>query len=191
MLGGHQIHWLPLGLATLLALTGTWLNQLTHRPVVVDNGGFVHEPDTIVTNFNALAFNPEGKPLHHLKAARLIHYMDDDTTVLELPHFTVLEENHAVSDVTAKRGQVSSNGENVHFIGNVVITRREEASPEPLTMRTEYLWIIPDTGIMQTQKPVTLTQGHSVITAGALLVNEKRKEVSLTGGVNGTYENNH
>lgn len=187
-MGGHQIHWLPLVLAGLLALLGIWLNQLTHRPVVVDNGGFAHEPDTIIENFSALAFSRDGRPLHRLSAERLTHYMDDDTTVLDMPRFSVLDRDSARSDVTAKRGQVSSNGQHVHFLGDVQVTRRSQGAPSPLTLETEYLWITPDAGIMRTDKPVTLRQGRSVINAGSLLANNQSKEVSLSGGVHGNYE---
>ncbi|MCP5278292.1 MAG: LPS export ABC transporter periplasmic protein LptC [Thiobacillus sp.] len=190
MTGGHQVHWLPLGLATLLALLGMWLNQLTHRPVVEDNGGFSHEPDTIVKNFSALAFSVEGKPLHRLSAERLIHYMDDDTTVLESPRFSVLESDRTRSDVTADRGQVSGNGQHVHFLGHVKLTRLDPAADAPTILTTEYLWITPDARIMQTHKPVTLTQGRTVITAGNLLVNDKAKQISLAGGVHGSHQKN-
>ena len=189
--GGHQVHWLPLGLVTLLALLGMWLNQLTHRPVVVDNGGFAHEPDTIVKNFNARAFNREGHPLHQLSAARLTHYMDDDTTVLESPRFRTLDRNNARAEVTADRGQVSSNGQHVHFLGDVRFTRQDQGPRAPISLETEYLWITPDAGIMQTDKPVVLKQGRAVITAGNLLVNDKKKEVTLSGGVHGSYEKTH
>jgi lipopolysaccharide export system protein LptC len=191
MTDGHQVHWLPLGLVAMLALLGGWLNQVTHRPVAEDNGGFAHEPDTIVKNFNALAFNRDGHPLHRLSATRLIHYMDDDTTILESPHFSVLEQDSVRSQVTARRGQISSNGQHVHFLGDVVLTREAQGASAPITLKTEYLWITPDAGIMQTDKPVTLTQGKSVITAGQLLVNDKDKEVSLSGGVHGSYEKTH
>jgi lipopolysaccharide export system protein LptC len=187
MTGGHQVHWLPLGLATLLALLGLWLNELTHRPVLVDNGGFAHEPDTIVGNFNALAFSEDGKPLHRLSARRLVHYMDDDTTELESPRFSVLESDSARSDVSADRGQISSNGQHVHFLGNVRLTRRAPGADAPISLTTEYLWITPDARLMQTQKPVALTQGRTVITAGSLLVNDKTKQISLAGGVHGSY----
>jgi lipopolysaccharide export system protein LptC len=190
MIGGHQVHWLPLMLAALLALLAMWLNQLTHRPVVVDNGGFAHEPDTIVTNFSALAYNKEGHPLHRLHATRLVHYMDDDTTVLETPSFSVMARDRVRSKVTAQRGQVSGNGQHVHFLGDVRLTRQGEGASPPMTLTTEYLWITPDAGIMQTDKPVTLTQGRAIITAGRMLANDQTKMLSLSGGVHGSYEPN-
>jgi lipopolysaccharide export system protein LptC len=188
MTGGHQVHWLPLGLATLLALLAMWLNQLTHRPVLEDHGGFAHEPDTIVRKFDALAFSTAGKPLHRLSAERLIHYLDDDTTVLEKPRFSILDEDSARTDVSADRGQVSGDGQHVHFLGHVRLTRLAPGDRTPTTLATEYLWIIPDARVMQTHVPVTLTQGRAVITAGNLLVNDTTKQISLAGGVHGHYE---
>jgi lipopolysaccharide export system protein LptC len=190
MTGGHQVHWMPLALVALLALLGAWLNQLTLQPAVVDDGGFAHEPDTIVKGFNARAFNRDGLPIHQLSADQLMHYMDDDTTVLEAPRFSLLETTGARTQVKAQRGQVSSHGEHVHFLGDVHVTRQERGTQAPMTLQTEYLWITPDEGIMQTDKPVTLTQGRTIITAGKLLVNEQTKEVSLSGGVHGSHEKN-
>ncbi|HNQ04125.1 MAG TPA: LPS export ABC transporter periplasmic protein LptC [Thiobacillaceae bacterium] len=187
MTGGHQIHWLPLGLAGLLALPAFWLNQLIHRPVVEDLGGFAHEPDTIVENFNALAFNQQGQPLHALHATRLVHYMDDDTTELLDPRFSVQEPSGNRSEVRARRGQVSSNGQHVHFLGDVRLTRSAAGKP-PITLETEYLWITPDAGIMRTDRPVTLKQGRAAMHANRLLMNEQGKEITLSGRVHARYE---
>ena len=188
MMGGHQIHWLPLGLAALLALLGVWLNQLTHLPMVVDNGGFAHEPDAIVKRFNALAFDAQGHPLHRLSAAKLTHYLDDDTTELESPRFNVMDEKGTRSEAVAHRGQISSNGQHVHLLGDVRLRRYGQGDRDPVTLDTDYLWITPDTGLMRTDKPVTLRQGKTVITAGAMLANNQRKELTLSGGVHGIYE---
>ena len=186
-MGGHQIHWFPIGMAAFLATLGLWLNHLTTQPTRVDHGGFAHEPDTIVENFNALTYNEAGKPWHRLSAAKLTHYMDDDTTSLEKPSFHLLVSSQTPTEIIADRGQVSSNGEHVHFLGKVLMTRHTTGSA-PLTLNTEYLWITPDAGIMRTDKRVTLQQGKATITAEAMLVQNKSKQLTLSGGVKGHYE---
>jgi lipopolysaccharide export system protein LptC len=191
MSGGHQIHWLPLALAGLLALLAVWLNQLTHRPVLEDHGGFAHEPDTIVTRFNALAFDAEGRPLHRLTAEKLVHYMDDDTTEIVNPRFSVLEGERLQSEVTARRGQISTNGQHVHLLGEVRMKRYNPAGDAPMTLDTDYLWITPDANLMRTDRTVTLRQGKTVITAGSMLANTKNKELTLSQGVRGHYEKNN
>ena len=190
-MGGHQIHWLPLGLVGLLALLGFWLNQITHRPELHDNGGFAHEPDAIVKRFNAMAFDVQGRPMHRLSAEKLVHYMDDDTTELESPRFSTLDDKGVRSMAVADRGQISTNGQHVHLLGDVRLTRYGQGGRTPVTLDTDYLWITPDTGRMRTDKAVTLKQEHAVITAGAMLADNQRKELTLSGGVHGTYEKNH
>lgn len=185
---GHSIHWFPLGVAGLLAVLATWLNQITHQPDIRDDGGFAHEPDTIVAKFNALAFDAEGRPLHRLSAEKLTHYLDDDTTELEGPRFSVLDRQRLRSEVMARRGQISTNGQHVHFIGAVHLVRYGRDEGPPATLDTEYLWITPDANLMRTQEPVILRQGGAEIRAGALRADTQSKELTLSGGVRGTYE---
>src|SRR5574343_656367 len=104
MIGGHQIHWFPLMLVGSLALLGYWLNQVIHHPEVIDNAGFAHEPDTIVHQFNALTYDKKGDPKHRLACATLTHYLDDDTTSLERPQFSSLDNSGARIHVSAQRG---------------------------------------------------------------------------------------
>ncbi len=187
MTGGHHVHWPPLVLAGLLALLAFWLNQLTRQPVLEDNAGFEHEPDTIIENFNALAFDVHGQPIHALRASRLVHYMDDDTTELLAPLFSIMDKAEVRTETRAKRGMVSSNGQHVHFLGDVHLVRRVP-DKQAITLETEYLWITPDAGIMQTDKPVTLKQGRALIKAGQLMIDDRRKELTLSGGVHAHYE---
>lgn len=185
----HHIHWLPVGMAALLALLGVWLNQLTHLPGMVDNGGFNHEPDTIVEQFKVLTFNQQGHPLHRLSAEKLTHYMDDDTTVLLMPRLTMLGADNLRTEISARRGQVSGNGEHVHLVDDVHITRHSAAAP--VSLASSYLWVTPDAGTLRSDKPVTLRQGNILITAGGLLADNENKQIILTGKVRASYEKNH
>jgi hypothetical protein len=57
---GYHVHWPPMVLALFLALLGAWLNQVAVKMPVEDDAGFAHEPDYIVEDFNALAFDIAG-----------------------------------------------------------------------------------------------------------------------------------
>lgn len=191
MMGGHQIHWLPLGLVGILAALGFWLNQLIHQPIMVDNAGFSHEPDAIVEKFNALAFDSAGNPMHRLTTDRLTHYLDDDTNALDNPAFHILDKRGLPVKISARRGLVSTTGEHIHFLGNVKLVRQDTSGNTPFTLESEYLWITPDAGIMQTDKPVTLRQGGNIITARAMQADSRTQIITLSGGVRGTYEKTH
>jgi lipopolysaccharide export system protein LptC len=184
---GHHINWLPLGLALLLALLGTWLNHVGVRVETVDNAGFTHDPDYIVEHFDALAFDIEGKPHQRLTAARMLHFMDDDTTVLDMPHLRLFDPRTPVS-VTAKRALLSADGRQVYFLDQVHAERPSGNGLPTLTLDTEYLHVSSDARIMRTNKPVTLRQGRSNLSANGLVADDRFKQLSMEGNVRGVYE---
>ncbi len=187
MSNSHHVNWLPLGLVLLLAFLSLWLNQLTHRPTVMDNGGFGHDPDYIVEHFDALTFNTTGQPQYRLSAERMTHYMDDDTTVLEQP-FLQLQDKTTPTDIRALRAQISGDGQLVHFLNQVHIVRAAPDGKAPITLNTEYLKVAPEQRTMYTNHPVTLRQGASVITASGLNADDRQRLLSLFGEVRGLYE---
>lgn len=187
MSSGQHVNWLPFGLALLLALLSFWLNRLTDRPTLMDNGGFGHDPDYIVEHFDAQTFDAAGQPQYRLSAERMTHYMDDDTTVLEQPFFQS-QDPSAPTDIRAARAQLSGDGQLVHFLNQVRIVRAAPGAKAPLTLDTDYLQVAPDQRTMYTNHHVTLRQGASVITAAGLSADDKKRLLSLSGGVRGLYE---
>lgn len=184
---GHHISWPPIGLALLLALLGFWLNHMSSRVEVVDTAGFTHDPDFIVEHFDTLAFDINGMPYQRLVAARMTHYMDDDTTVLDTPFMRNLDPDAPVT-VNAKRALISSDGKQVYFLDSVRVERPALRDRPAFTLDTEYLHVSSDERLMRSKKPVTLRQGRSSITADTMVVDDKAKLLSLDGNVRGTYE---
>ena len=184
---GHHINWPPIGLALLLALLGFWLNHMGSRIEVVDTAGFGHDPDFIVEHFDALAFDVQGMPYQRLAAARMTHYMDDDTTVLDAPFLRNLDPA-APFTVKAKRALISGDRAQAYFLDDVYVERLPEKGRPAMTLETEYLHVSRSERFMRTDKPVTVRQGRSSVTADAMLVDDKSKLLSLDGHVRGTYE---
>ncbi len=187
MTGAHQVHWLPMALALLLALMSLWLNRLTDRPTLVDNGGFSHDPDYIVENFDALTFTVTGQPQYRLSAERMTHYMDDDTTVLLKPIFQS-QDREQPTEVRAMRAQISGDGQFVHFLDQVHIVRRDPDGGPPTTLDTNYLRVAPNQHTMFTDQPITLRRGNSLIHAAGMTADDRKRLLILTGGVRGIYE---
>lgn len=184
----HYPYWLPLVIAGLLAVLSFWLARLAQTPINLDMGGFGHEPDYIVEDFQATAFDTQGMPRYRLAAERLTHYMDDDTTALDRPRFVREIPGQPTWRATATRGVVSSNGENVHLLDDVRVERKVDVQTMPLVLTTDYLWVIPEADILRTDKPITLHQGASRVTAGGMNVDGKQRTLELAGRVRGIYE---
>jgi lipopolysaccharide export system protein LptC len=187
----HHPFWLPVAIAGLLAVLSFWLARLAQMPAAMDMGGFGHEPDYIVENFQATAFDAQGLPRYRLAAGRMTHYMDDDTTALEQPRFVREIPGQPTWRAVARRGVVSSNGENVHLLDDVRIERRVAGQAVPLVLTTDYLWVIPEADILRTDKPIILRQGTSQVTAGGMEVDGKQHTLRLAGRVRGIYESRH
>lgn len=178
--------WQPLLIALSLAILTLWLNHVTTVAVTVDDGGFQHTPDYYIDNFQATAFDANGRPLHVLKASRMVHYMDDDTTTLSEPQYEQRPPGKPVVRVSARRGVISGNGDHVHFLDDVVATRTADNRPD-LVVRGEYLHVIPDAEQMRTDQPITISQGNSSLTAAGFRADGRERTLALQGPVRGVY----
>lgn len=184
---GFHVNWTPLALALLLALLAAWLNQVSQTEAVVDNAGFTHDPDFIMTRFDALAFDARGRPHQRLTADKLTHYMDDDTTVLERPVMRQLDPEQPVS-VQSRRALISSDGQQIHFMDDVRLARVGRGGQPEATLETAYLHVSADRRSMRSDRPVVFRQGRSSITADGFSADDRARQVSLNGNVRGTYE---
>lgn len=184
---GHHVNWTPLGLALILAALGTWLNVVSRYSETVDNAGFTHDPDYIVEGFDALAFDIKGAPQHRLSAARMTHYMDDDTTVLDQPAFHSLAPL-ATADVKSRRALISADGKRVFFLDQVRVSHKPPGRSAPITLETEYLQVTPELRTMETDRAVVFRQGRSEVSANTLFIDDRSGLLTLEGRVRGTYD---
>ncbi len=188
MSAAHPIHWPPLAIVVTLAALTWWLNQLGGKlPTMVDTAGFTHDPDYYVVDFDVLVFDPHGQPRHRLRAAHMIHYMDDDTTVLEAPIYSAGLPDGDL-EVQARRALLSADNRHVYFLDDVHARRTSAGARAPLSMRTEFLHVTPEARMLRTNRPVTLTQGPSRIDAHSLYLDGNAQTLTLGGGVRGVYE---
>ncbi|MEW5786521.1 MAG: LPS export ABC transporter periplasmic protein LptC [Pseudomonadota bacterium] len=183
---GYHVNWTPLGLALILAALGTWLNVVSRHTETVDNAGFTHDPDYLVENFDALAYDLQGNPQHRLTATRMTHYMDDDTTVLDQPGFQSLD-TRARAEVHSRRALISADGKRVFFLDRVRVNHLPAGANTPITVETDYLQVTPEMRTLETDRSIILRQGTAQVGAGRLFIDGKAGTVSLSGQVRGTY----
>ena len=176
-------YWLPL--LPLLGLLGItyWLNlQVMPAPVKPDNGKR-HDPDAIMENFSAIKLNEQGVPRFIMAARKMQHYPDDDSTTLELPRLTTLSAGRPAIHAIAKRGIVSSKGDEISLHGDVEVLREADGQQDELTLQTEYLRIVPDLDLASTDRAVTLVDARSTIHATGLEMDNKTRTLKLLSKV--------
>ena len=176
-------YWLPL--LPLLGLLGVtyWLNlQVMPEPAKPDNGKR-HDPDAIIENFAAIKLNEQGAPRFIVAAKKMQHYPDDDSTTLELPRLTTLSAGRPTIHTIAKRGIVSSRGDEISLHGDVEVLREASGQQSELTLQTEYLHIVPDRDLATTDRAVTIVDARSTLSATGLEMDNKARILKLLSKV--------
>ena len=180
-------YWLPL--LPLLGLLGFtyWLNQLARTEEGKPESGKRHDPDAIVENFSAIKLNEQGAPQFILAAKKMIHYPDDDSTTLEAPHLTSLSAVRQAIHATARRGIVSSKGNEVFLHEDVEVLREAGALQNELRIHTEYLHLVPDHDWAETDRIVTIIEDHNTVQATGMEMDHRARTLKLLAGVKSEY----
>jgi lipopolysaccharide export system protein LptC len=179
--------WFPLALLAVLAAVTFWLDRVV-QPPPADAEPSTAEPDYIVDGLSAARMDREGRLRHTLRAQKMTHYPENDTTLLVQPRFVAYGERHAPVVVTAKHARMSGNGENVYFEDDVRVVRAQEGNRPELVLETSFLHVIPDANIAKTDRPVTIRDATAVVTASGLELNSETRVLNLQGRVRGTFD---
>ncbi|MES2354720.1 MAG: LPS export ABC transporter periplasmic protein LptC [Pseudomonadota bacterium] len=180
-------NWLPLLLLALLAGATFWLASTVTGIPNKGDGSSRHDPDMIVETFTAKQFGENGQIHYTLAARKMIHYPDDDTSHLTDVKFQSFEPGNPPLHATADTALLTQKGDEVFLRGNVIMIREAGPTSSELTLHTNYLHLIPDSGIAKTDQPLVLKDTKSVINAASMVANHKNQTMTLTR-VNATYE---
>lgn len=180
-------YWLPL--LPLIALLGAtyWLNQQVLPQPAKPDSSKRHDPDAIVENFSATKMSLQGIPSFIMAANKMLHYPDDDSTTLEEPRLSMLSPVHPTIHATARHGDISSNGEEIFLRENVELTRDANPPQSELKLRTEYLHVLPERNLADTDRPVTIADAHSTVHATGLELNSQTRILKLLSEVRSVY----
>ena len=178
----------PLLLVLALAAASLWLERAVQAPERDNSGKTRHDPDFIAEDFGISKLDAGGKLEYSLSAARMLHYPDDESTDIVAPHLVQRHGDDAPIVIRADRGQISRNGDEASFFGNVVVVREAGRGRSELRVQTEYLQVVPDRDIARTDKPVTITEGRSRLSGVGMEFNNKTRQFALLSQVRGTFD---
>ncbi|MES2547641.1 MAG: LPS export ABC transporter periplasmic protein LptC [Pseudomonadota bacterium] len=179
----------PIVLAIMLALLTFWISQTVEQQGPKLDGSNRHDPDYTMNNFVTTQTDAQGQLRYILAAAEMLHYPDDDSTVLQRPRFTQYTVNKPYTQIEALRGYISSNGEEVELVDNVKVVRQAFEGKGEMQVLTEKLWIFPKQDLVKTNAPVTIKQApKTVITAVGMIYDKKAQTVTLLDRVKVHYE---
>ena len=179
----------PVIVLTLLAGVSVWLDRVTQQEPVARTDKTRHEADFSADKITLHRFDPTGNVQYVLVADSMLHYADDESSELKNPRLNYLNRPEPVW-VESRFASVNKDGTTVVLTDEVLVRRAAHAGKPESTLRTEQMTVWPEDEKMRADKPVTLTQGQTVINAERMESDNIIGEVRLQGQVRGTLYRN-
>lgn len=177
----------PLLLMLALALLTFWLDRAV-REEVVHPSLRRHDPDYIVENFLITTFNRDGVTESTLSARKMIHYPDDDSTDLEAPRVVQTKPDQPRLTLSAERGALSQDGDDVFLYGNVQMLREASAERPETRMQTSFLHLVRRRSLVRTDRDVTIAEEGRRLSGRGMEYDNESGQLFLRERVRGRFE---
>ncbi|KPF67715.1 hypothetical protein IP84_12285 [beta proteobacterium AAP99] len=185
-------------LGALLA-AAAWTGWLALREPRVRTGADAPQiaagvPDYIIENLTMTRLSASGMLTTQFVAPRLTHFPTEDRAVVESPRVVSIGKQAASTQIASRTGEVLRGGEEIVLLGDVAIQRDLPAAPgarapDPQRLSTQRLHLFPDTEIMRTTEPVSITQGpRAALAREGMQIDGGQRHIEFTGPTRMTVE---
>jgi lipopolysaccharide export system protein LptC len=179
----------PFVLAILFALVTFWINQTVQEQGPKLDGSNRHDPDYVMHNFLTTKTDVNGDVMNVLASKEMLHYPDDNTTVLQNPLYTQFRTDKPYTKIQGLRAYVTGNGDTVEFVDEVKVVRQATAGKGEMQLTTERLLIDPNKEMVTTDAKVMIKQlPKTVVTGEGLVFDNKNQTYTLKRNVHVHYE---
>jgi lipopolysaccharide export system protein LptC len=179
--------WLPLLPLLGLLFASYWLS-LQVQPLPSLSKEVRHDVDFTIEHLSSTALDEQGMPRSTLSAEKMWHFSDDDTTHLQMPNFVSVKVGQPPVNITAKLGTLSRGSEDVFMHDDVVITRTKPETLNEMRFETDYLHIVPNKDLAETDHPILMYDRKNVVSAVGLLFDNQARTVRLLSQVKAKHE---
>lgn len=145
-----------------------------------------HTPDYFADNFSVSELDQSGATQYRLTATHLTHYEDDDNSELTMPAVRAFQPGKPIVTATGERGKVNADASIVDLYDNAHILRAAGEGDPDMQADSEHFRVLVNDDVIQTEKPVKLRRGQSVMTASSgMNYNNVTRVIQLHGNVRG------
>ena len=146
-----------------------------------------NNPDSIAENVTIINMDLEGNPASHFSATKMVHYPHKNTTLASQPNLVVFIKNEQPWHISAKQGEAVDGNTMIRLWDNVKFVQPASQDNPESTVLTEKFTFWPQKKIGETDKPITLLQAGTKVTAIGLIANTTTGQVDLLKDVRGSY----
>lgn len=176
-------------LTAVIALASFWVVEVMRRTAedaAVDRP--VGEPDFYVEQFNFVKTSPTGLVQYHIAGERLTHFPDTGSYAIQNPVVNSVLEDGPPMRTRADRAIVENDQTHIHLYDNVVSERPASAATSYFRLRSNYVLILPEKDLMQTDKPVEVLFDRSRVTGIGMIANQATREVQVLNNSRAVYQ---
>jgi lipopolysaccharide export system protein LptC len=177
----------PLVLMLSLALLSFWLERTARDPSTPISPNR-HNADYSVERFTITDYGGDGKPESTLSAVKMVHYPDDDTTVLAAPHVVQTRPARPRLVLSADRGALSHDGADVFLNDNVLLVREAGEQVPEARMRTTYLHLDRARQLASTDREVRIEEPGRTLAGQGMAYDNASRRLTLHSQVRGRFE---
>ena len=147
-----------------------------------------HEPDYFIEQMTRTTTGLSGELRNILRAERVLHFSDDDSTELARPHMEIYNGAAEPWHVVAESGWISSGNDVVLLHGDVEIWRLGESGERQYQVFTSELRVLPPEQYAETDNPTTIIGPSTVTHAIGMRANFAHDRVELLERVRSRHE---
>ena len=130
----------------------------------------------------------DGSIQNQLRSPRMVHYPLNDTYTFNSPQLVMVGANKHIWKINADYGSGKKSGQEIYLWDNVNITQQaSESGREFMRVVTSAATIYPQQKIASTDRPLTITQAGTVVSAIGARVDFHTSTIKLLSKVEGQY----
>jgi lipopolysaccharide export system protein LptC len=155
-----------------------------HTPILQSDP---KEADSFMQDVVAVIFNKEGKPALKLEAPHMIHYPENDSTLISTPHVTIYRQTPKPWYVDAEHAKTNHGINEIVFWSHVNIHHPADQENPKTSLKTATLTIHPDQKTAVTDQPIIFNQPDTTIHAIGMLADWEAGTIKLLSETQGDY----
>jgi lipopolysaccharide export system protein LptC len=179
---------LTIVVGVFFALGSFWLVQVMNRPNLNNESDpNSNLPDYIVDRFSFVRLSPTGQPTYIISGIKLTHRPLDDSSVVDLPFVRSLSDTQEPIEMRAKLARIDQDNNRVHLTGDVDVERAASATVQKMTLKTQALTVFPNSDRMESDQPVEVALGTTVMTGIGMQANNATRQIDVARRLRITY----
>jgi len=177
----------PIAMLSLLVGLTYWLQRATQLQDNRSDALLRHDPDYRAENFTVRRFGPTGNLESMMIGKTIVHFPDDDTTIVTEPQLSFLKKSPSMR-ISALQGLAGPQAGEIVFVGNVRGVRAATEKDPEIVFTTTHVTVFPDDEVARTNAAVTIVQGASIIRGIGMDADNKTQIYTLHNQVNSTID---